>query len=121
MGTPRLTARSTSRRTCGDSFDSAEKISTIRRVLLIALTVAPAHVSWGLMSRDASQQRMPADSSPRHATSAIARSFSAYERKTSCAMGYTSAFQPARGGHSRNGSLRCGVCTRSTLKLLSEV
>ena len=63
---PALTARSTSSRTCGESFADAENTSTISRLEAMAAAIAPPHSSPARMSRGATQQRTPAASSFAH-------------------------------------------------------
>ena len=68
------TARSTSRRICGDSLACPEKIRTITSALEIASTIAPPQSVPAMMSRGAIQQRSPLASSPRHTLSATSLS-----------------------------------------------
>ncbi len=74
-GMPLLTARSTSRRICGESLALAEKIRIIARQSAMAETMASPHSAPGTMSRGAIQQRMPAASSVAHAASAVGLSW----------------------------------------------
>ena len=80
------TARSSSRRTCSDVSDAAEKTTTITRLRLIASTIASRRLIPGMTSRGAIHTRMPVARCSRHTTSATAVSFSEYETKTSWAM-----------------------------------
>ena len=74
IGTPPLTARSTSRRICLELLALDEKISTMARHWSMALTMAAPHSSPGVMSRGAIQHRMPACSSVAQVASAVALS-----------------------------------------------
>ena len=75
MATPRLTARSTSLRICGEALALAVKTSTIIRHCSMASMMASPHSMLGITSRGAIQQRMPFDSSMAQTASAVALSF----------------------------------------------
>src|SRR4029077_10581193 len=81
-----LEANCTSRRTCSDLLECAEKISTITLLRWMARLISPAKVRPGWTSRGAIQQRMVALSSAAHAASATGLSSDECEIKTSCAI-----------------------------------
>src|SRR5437762_11544131 len=82
-----LEANWTSRRTCSDLLECAEKISTITLLRWIARLISPANVRPGCTSRGAIQQRMATLSNAAQAASAIGLSWEECEIKTSCAIG----------------------------------
>ena len=81
-----LTARSISRRTCGDSFACPEKIRTTMFALDSASMMDLPHSSPARTSRGAIQQEIRRASSAAHAASAIGLSRAEWQRKTSCAI-----------------------------------
>jgi hypothetical protein len=78
-----LTARSTSRRTCGELLELDEKISSRMRHWSMPLMMASAQSSLGRMSRGATQQRTPARSREWQIASAWVLSTCEWLRKTS--------------------------------------
>jgi hypothetical protein len=74
-GTPLLTARSTSRLICGDSFAFAENNSTITFDAAIASMIAAPQSCPGRMSRGAIQHRTLLASRYAHTASAVTLSF----------------------------------------------
>jgi hypothetical protein len=75
IGTPLLTARSTSRRICGESLAFAEKIRMSTRQWLMPSIIASPHSAPGTMSRGAIQHRIPDPSSAAQVASAAALSW----------------------------------------------
>ncbi len=71
IGMPLLTARSTSRPTCGDWLAWDEKTRTMTRDWWIASTIEAPYSAPGMTSRGAIQQRIPSDSSIAQAASAV--------------------------------------------------
>ena len=68
------TARSTSRRTCGDAFALVEKSTTNTRQAFSASTICWPYSEPAGMSRGAIQQRIPCFSSPARTASAVSLS-----------------------------------------------
>src|SRR5438132_9971143 len=81
-----LAANWTSRRTCSEVFEWAEKISTITLLRWIARVISPAKERPGCTSRGAIQQRIEAFSSAAQTASATGLSCEECEMKTSCGI-----------------------------------
>src|SRR5947209_11006352 len=92
-----LAASCTSRRTCSEVFECAEKISTITLLRWIARVISPANERPGCTSRGAIQQRSALFSSAAQTASAIVLSCEEWEIKTSCAIGSKSLLKGYKG------------------------
>ena len=86
MGTCRWTARSTSRRTCGELLEAPENTSTMIFEAPIASMISAAHSAEGAISRGATHTLMPCASSCDTISKACERSGCEYDTKTSARM-----------------------------------
>ena len=81
-----LTASWTSRRTCSELFECAEKTRTMILLSWMARVISPANERPACTSRGATQQRIPPFSRAAHTASETTLSLVECEMKTSCAI-----------------------------------